>query len=278
MCMKKQQKIRYYTDELIDDFGNPNHTRADVFHSFNYKRGGFPGFFDNMFYYCFAVPYLAMQARFCGYRIVGKNNLKMLKHYVKTNKKGFFVMQNHAGIFDVIENLMLGYPYRVNTVGNSDPLSMPVIRHLVRSLGFVPLPTNIKDLPAFQEILRFYVVDQCQGVSIFPEAHLWPGYTGVRNFKRSSFRYPARFQCPVLPVFCQRRPRSKFVKFLHLRPRVTVYAGSLIYPDANLDFKQNEKIMGDACYNFMKTITETMPHEDNYKYVYAPKNEKEEEK
>lgn len=270
MKKKKEIQIRYYNDELNDDFGNPNHSRKDVFHSFDYKRHGFPKIGDNIFYYGFAIPALSTLGRIMGYKIIGKHNLKTLKHYVKNQKKGFFIYSNHAGIYDVIENLMLGYPRRVNTIGYSDPLSIPVARHLVRSLGFLPLPTNIRDLPEFQSILEYYVLKEAQGISLFPEAHLWPYYTNVRNFKRSSFRYPALFNVPTIPVFNQRRERKGFWK-LFPQPRVTMYVGPLIFPDPNLSFKENQKMIGDKTYEFMKTIADNVPHEDRVKYVYKEK-------
>lgn len=67
---------------------------------------------------------------------------------------------------------------------------------------------------------------------IYPEAHIWPFYTGIRPFPDTSFRYPVQQK---LPVFCltntyQRRGKS------HI-PQIVTYLDGPFYPDAELPAK-----------------------------------------
>lgn len=37
-------------------------------------------------------------------------------------------------------------------------------------------------------------------MTIYPEAHIWPYYTGIRPFKAVSFQYPVKLKCPVFAL------------------------------------------------------------------------------
>ena len=61
-------------------------------------------------------------------------------------------------------------------------------------------------------------------IMIYPEAHIWPFYTGIRPFPDTSFRYPVQQK---LPVFCltntyQRRGKS------HI-PQIVTYLRDQVY-------------------------------------------------
>jgi 1-acyl-sn-glycerol-3-phosphate acyltransferase len=185
-------------------------------------------------------------------------------------KTGYFIYANHVSSFDVASMIIFGLPRRIDFVGYSDPLTMPFVRRIIRPLGFLPLPTNPLDLVKFQEVLEYYTVKNNEAVVLFPEAHIWPQYTGIRDFKRSSFRYPAKFNRPILPIFFARRPKRGIYRLKRKNP-VSVYIGDFIYPKDELSMKENEKYLGDECYKWMKNISETVPMDSTIDYVYIDK-------
>ena len=96
-----------------------------------------------------------------------------------------------------------------------------------------------------EEIGKKITAKKC--VMIYPEAHIWPYYTGIRPFRELSFRYPVQYQTPV---FCltntyQKRRFSK-------RPRIVTYIDGPFYPDGTLSMKQQKQKLRDEVYERMK--------------------------
>lgn len=261
----KRKIIRYYSDEINDDFGG-KHSRPNVYGTYKFERKGFDDFICKVFTFAIAVPLVWILTRFHGINEKNKKNLKAIKRY----KGGFFMYANHAGTLDVIENTILSAPKRVNHVGFSDPLTIPVAKHLVRALGYIPLPEDIHDYKKYEEVMWDYAKNQNEIICFYPEAHIWPGFTGVRNFKSVSFRYPAKFNMPAVPVFCMRRKKRGIFKFMLGNP-FDVYIGPMFFPKEELSMKENEIYLRDCCYNWMKNIVDNHPGESNIEYVYIPK-------
>lgn len=62
---------------------------------------------------------------------------------------------------------------------------------------------------------------------IYPEAHIWPYYNGIRPFPDTAFAYPVREQVPAVGVVVVYRQR----KLLRcLPPCITVVVGEPVYP------------------------------------------------
>ena len=66
-------------------------------------------------------------------------------------------------------------------------------------MGAIPLPTKISGMRKFYDAVEHY--HKSSNITIFPEAHIWPYYTGVRPFSDASFAYPVQMQAPVIAFF-----------------------------------------------------------------------------
>lgn len=269
--MKDHKKPIYYFNELEDDFGK-KHIATNLYHGqVVIQRKGFYSLVSNLFFYLIAVPIVYCLMKLKGVKIRGKENIRKLKF----EKKGFYIYSNHAGIFDTTIQYIISLPRRNETIGYSDAESNPGLRFIVPLLGYIPLPTDVHDMRKFNDAMKFYL-EKNHTITIYPEAHIWPTYTKIRNFKRVSFRYPATFNVPILPVFYARRVRKGFWK-LFSHPRITCLIGEPIYPDSSLSVKENAQQMGDKCYEALKALSESIPQEEYWKYVYRPTNAVEEE-
>ena len=82
---------------------------------------------------------------------------------------------------------------------------------------------------------------------IYPEAHIWPFYTGIRPFKDTSFRYPVQQKLPVFSLTntYQKRRYSK-------KPKMVTYIDGPFYADASLPVRQQKKMLRDQVYEIMK--------------------------
>ena len=63
----------------------------------------------------------------------------------------------------------------------------------------LPIPDDIDNLKRLKDAIRT-LVNKNEVILIYPEAHIWPYYTKIRNFKDVSFTYPAEFNKPVVPA------------------------------------------------------------------------------
>lgn len=254
----------YYSDELNDDFASNNTKRAEVYGRVHIEREGFYAFVSNVFFYCVAIPIAFPLFFLTGVLFKKSPEFKALKK----SKAPYFFMANHAGVKDVIGNYLLALPRRSNTVGYSNAEDGFFLRHLVPLLGFIPVPDDLHQIGLFNHALKWSV--SCgQPVSVFPEAHLWPTYTKVRNFSKTSFRYPVRFGVPVVPVFYARRKRRGFWR-LFKHPRVTVLVGKPIYPDASLPEAARVQKLRDETYEALVALSQSLPQEEYWHYVYRP--------
>lgn len=264
--MAKRDHPVFYSDEINDDFGK-RHIRVDAYKGKkSMVRKGLYAFVSNLFYYSVVVPLLFPFLHLSGFKIQGKENLKAIRNATKGR---FFLYANHAGVKDVIGNYLLAFPYRLTTIGYSDAMDKGIRRWLVPLLGYLPLPVDLHDLGKFLNAMKYYLNEKKQPIAIFPEAHLWPQYTGVRNFKRASFRYPVSLDVPVLPVFYARRKRKGLWK-LFPKPRITAIIGKPIYPPKGMDVSFATKAMGDACYESLLAMSKSIEQEEYWHYVYRP--------
>ena len=151
-------------------------------------------------------------------------------------------------------------------VADQDATSIRGIRYLVQSLGCIPVPETPSEHKKFVDCLR-YRIKQKRGISIFPEAHIWPYSTHIRPFKDDSFVYPCELEAPVVPV-CVTYRKRKFRK--KMAPAVTVHVGKPVYPDMSLDLASRRKKLRDHVYYFMLDTSAEDENEEYIAYVRKP--------
>ena len=117
-------------------------------------------------------------------------------------------------------------------------------------LGGIPIATSLHGMKGFTEALKNYS-DRGKVVMIYPEAHIWPYYTGIRPFKDVSFKYPAK---DGRPVFCFTRVFEK--RRFSRRPKVAVYVDGPFFPQDGFSVKQNQKYLRECVYETMKKRAE----------------------
>lgn len=249
----KKSKTIYWKDELNDDFDEVGLKRPSVPKRYRYLRRFHVSAW--LTYYLLAKPILGLYCFFHGIRVKGKENLKKLK------KTGYFLYSNHVAITDVFKfaSYAIGAK-RVNIIGYSDALSLKIIRPLIRGLGYLPIPDDLENMKKLKDAVH-KLVDKKEIVLIYPEAHIWPYYTKIRNFKDVSFSYPAEFNKPVLPaVTIWRGKQGK-------KPKQTIIFGKPIFPNPELTPLENKKFLHEQCLLEMKEISNKYPQVEYIKYI-----------
>lgn len=225
--MKRKQespKIIYYTNELEDEFSEATITPRRIDGAYDYEGGLLRKLGRGFWYFALAKPlaFVFLKLKF-RHKIINKN---CMKH---ADKQGFFLYGNHTNVIaDALIPTMIGHPASVYVIVHANNVSMPVLGKITPSLGALPLPDDKEAVKHFNTaIANKITAGKC--IAIYPEAHIWPYYTKIREFKDSSFRYPVQYNTPV---YCftntyQKRKHSN-------TPQIVTYVDGPFYPDETL--------------------------------------------
>ena len=169
--------------------------------------------------------------------------------------KGFFVYGNHTQEFgDPMIALALGFrpvKRRIRALCAPSNLGVPGIGPLIPYLGGIPIAPGRDGLQETEKAVS-WCCNNAQPVVIFPEAHVWPWYTGIRPFSSASFHYPVQENLPVfaMTVTYQKRRRGS-------RPRTTIYIDGPWIPDPALPEREQKKTLCETVRLAMEVRSES---------------------
>lgn len=240
-----EKRIIYYKDELNDEFSAAQINTKKIDEKYNYEGGVFRNIARIFFYYILAKPmaYIYLKIKY-HHKIVNKECLK------KAKETGCFLYGNHTNqIADALIPSMICHPKGAYVIVHADNVSMPFLGKITPSLGAIPLPDDRKALKNFLGKIKSLISEK-KCITIYPEAHIWPYYTKIRNFEDSSFRYPV--ECGV-PVFCfvntyQKRKNSK-------KSKIVTYIDGPFYSDTKLSKKEQKIQLHESVLNSMKEMS-----------------------
>ncbi len=232
----------YYSDEQNDDFAGTQIVRRRVGPDFPFVHRSplwrAAAFF---LYYFLALPAVfVVNKLWYGMRIRNRKAVRGLRD-------GFFLYGNHTQRFaDVTCPSLLAFPKKAYVVAGAEAVSIRGIGWLVQMLGGLILPTEVSGMRGFLQA----VAQRCrerQAIAVFPEAHIWPYYTGIRPFPAASFDYPVRSGRPAV-AFCITY-RKRLLPFLP--PAITVTLSEPFYRDPALGDREARQDLRDRAYAFL---------------------------
>ena len=209
------RKTIYYHDPLHDDFAPTNgHIRPKpIGADFPYEHPS-PVWQALAFvvYRLIMTPFLFLYCKLVfGLRIENRKALRELPG-------GYFLYGNHTNtLADAFIPTLLAFPRRANIVTAADTVSIPGVRNIVQMLGAVPLADTIDGTRQFLAAIHRRL-ERRQAVMIYPEAHIWPYYNGIRPFPDTAFAYPVREQVPAVGVVVVYRQRKRCERPVLSRP------------------------------------------------------------
>lgn len=248
--MDKRQVI-YYSDELNDEFSTAQISPRKIDERYVYIHNSLFKRFTHFFWYrIIATPIAFAYVKFVfGHRVVGKEKLK--KHY----HEGYFMFGNHTqDIADPFIPNVINFPETDYIVVHPNNVSMPVLGKITPSLGALPIPDGLKAHRNFQNAIDT-LISRGKCVVVYPEAHIWPYYTGIRDFRDTSFAYPANLGAPV---YCFTNTYHKRRFFKH--PRIITHIDGPFYPDMEKPPKARKKELRDKVYKAMCKQAEKSDH------------------
>ncbi len=216
----------------------------------NYRfvnRNIFFRFFSNLLFYLVALPLLDLVSKlFFGLRIEGKRNLRYLKG-------GAITVTNHIHVLDSPMVACCLFPRKPFFATLKSNFEIPVIRHLVRLLGGVPIPESPKALHAFMESMR-KELEKGRVVHFYPEASLWPWHDELRPFRNGAFHLAVKSDVPVVPMVFTYRDAGKLRRKLRKKPLITMKVGQPAYPQQTGSERARVLEMRSAVRNTMEAL------------------------
>lgn len=219
-----------------------------------YSAGLFRGF--KVFARFYARFYLHM-------KIVGREKFKKVKG------SGYVIYANHTNPFHDAFSPALVADRRIFTIISPVNLKLPGIGKYLPMIGGVPLGTNNDEKKAMNEAVDKRL-RQKKCLVIYPEAHVWPYYTGIRKFPAGdkSFKYAVRNN---LPIFTMTTTYHKSKVKGQERPDMIVYVDGPFYPDAKKTEDENRANLAKKAYDSMVKNSK----KNTYEYFeYKKKEEK----
>ncbi len=238
-----KRKIIYYEDEINDEFSEAVLDCPVIDENYVYCHNSSLKRFAHFFWYrIIAMPlaFIYTKAKF-HHKIVGAEIMKPHRDC------GFFIYGNHTqDIGDALMPNMIEKGKDKYFVVNPANLNAPVVGRVTPYLGALPLPGNLKANKSFLEAMKRRINERA-AIVIYPEAHIWPYYTGIRPFSDASFSYPVKLNSPV---FCftntyQKRKHSK-------KARIVTYVDGPFFPDNTLSPRKSRQKLRDEVYEKMR--------------------------
>lgn len=173
--------------------------------------------------------------------VVGKEKLKAAEG------KGYFIYGNHTQAFgDVVLPLTIIPAKNYYAIGAQANWGIPILGKLV--LPYFGLPVG-KSLNQSGKLIKAVsaLIKEKKTIVIYPEAHVWPYYTKIRPFPKTSMHFPVALQAPSFTMTTT-YSKPRYGK----RPQITVYLDGPFYPDPHLEKKQAQQKLHEQVYQAMQ--------------------------
>ena len=257
--MEEKQQIYYYQNELEDDFAKMNVKVVEVNENYKYIHKNpiwniASAFMQNVLSMPIKILYAKIKFNI---KYVGKEKLK------QSRKKGYFIYANHTQPFaDTFIPSLANFPKRNFFIVNPENISMKGLKKIVRLLGAYPIPKNTKAYKNFLIAIK-KTIEKKRSITIYPEAHIWPYYTKIRNFKSVSFKYPVELKTDV---FCI---TNTYHKKKNGKIQIISYIDGPFKADSKLSKKEAQEELRNIVYNKMVKRSQNSDYE---KYIYKKKD------
>ena len=177
---------------------------------------------------------------FLGLKIEGWENLKGL------GARGAVTVSNHVHMMDCSMIDQALWNRRMYYVTLESNFRIPLVRHLIRVFGGVPLSKKPRAMARmFEEMGK--ALKAGAFVQVYPEGVLHPYYQGLRPFKRGAFYLAVKNKVPVVPmVIAARKPRGLY-RLYKRKPCLKLTILPPIYPKPFIGQKQAIDMLMEDC-------------------------------
>ena len=124
-----------------------------------------------------------------------------------------------------------------------------------RNCDTLPLSSSAKTMVEFMKAVDT-ILQRKDFILIYPEQSMWWNYKKPKPLKDGAFKFAVRNDVPVLPIFITMEDSSIIQDDGFPVQKYTINIEKPIYPDKNLNKKQNINMMRDKNFDVWKNIYE----------------------
>ena len=252
-----KDKQTYYYSSLDDEVSLETLEEIKIDENYKYiPTNPFVKFFSFIYYRFIIFPIAFLYCKF--FKRIKYENKKILK---KAKKTGYFIYGNHThSISDAFSPSIITPTKKPYIIVNSKNLNLPIIKKSTKHLGALPLPNSITATKNFMKALEEKILAK-HPIIIYPEAKIWPCFTGLTNFKIASFKYPVKFNVPCFTY------TTTYQKTKKNKCKMVIYVDGPFYPDTSLSIKEKEQDLYKKVYSKMKERT-SLSNFETHNYIY----------
>ncbi|MBQ6375483.1 1-acyl-sn-glycerol-3-phosphate acyltransferase [Candidatus Saccharibacteria bacterium] len=261
--MPENERVFYYTseeDDPIQTDEQEKHVEVGLPEGYEFiPRNVFVRMYAAVLYRIFWVFGEWYERRYWGVKVHGREKLRAAKG------KGYVLYANHTNPFHDVFGPAIAADRRIFTVISPVNLKVPGIGKFLPLIGGMPLGKTPEEKKAFNEAVDERL-KQKKVLVIYPEAHVWPYYTGVRKFPAGdrSFKYATRNNLPIYTLTTTYHKR-KDQKHGDL-PRMELYIDGPFVMDKKLDEDANRAKLAHEAYESMKKNAKNSTYE-YFRYI-----------
>ena len=260
--MADKNKTIYYSDELNDDFASLGIKKKPLGDDFEYIHKNI------LWNTCSFVIYrmIAQPLVFVFVKVAHRQRFKNRKVLKTARKTGAFIYANHTNmLLDAFVPNIVKLRKRGYILVGPDTTSIPGLKNIVEMVGAIPLGQTLSENKEVLECINHRIAKNKGFITIYPEAHIWPYYTGIRDFKAGSFSYPCYTDTPVFAMTnCYQK------KLIGKHPKVVTFVDGPFYPDKNLPMKERKEKLRKQCYD---TMVKRAKENSTYSYIVYEKKD-----
>lgn len=239
----KEKKVRYYCS-FDDDFEHSANQSYELPDDYKWVRNDLGSRILSALIYGLAVLFSSVYCKcFLHMKVKGRKKLKGIQG-------GFFIYGNHTQpVGDVFIPALCVLPKRIYTVVSTANYGIPVIGKILPYLGALPIVGSLHGMKELSKAME----QRLKGghpIVIYPEAHVWEYYTGIRPFPDTSFKYPVKFNCPAFAMTVTYR-KSKFFR----KPLMEVFLDGPFYAEG-VSVKEKAADLHSKVFSAMKQRSE----------------------
>ena len=265
--MEPKRTVRY-SDLLNDDFAGTKINTRPVGKDFPFVHRSFLwNLLSFIVYYLIAAPIAFLVCKlYLGLRFENRKVLRSLR------KTGYVLYGNHTRAIDALIPPMAAFPKKAYIIAGPDAVSLPGLKNIVQMLGAIPLPSDFSGMRNFMSAVSLRLQKK-NCLAIYPEAHIWPFYTGIRPFSDASFLYPVKEKVPAVAMVTTYRRRRGLFRFCE-KPGMTVTFSEPIYPCLDSSPRVAQHELREKVFHFMTEVSSSKENLEYIRYVPAEPPEK----
>jgi 1-acyl-sn-glycerol-3-phosphate acyltransferase len=191
-----------------------------------------------------------------GYKITGRKNLRLVKG------RGAVTVCNHVHPMDctMIDMALLGHRVYYPTIAAN--FKIPVIRHVIRTLGAVPIAGGSRLAELFGAMDT--AIKRGDYVQLYPESVMRPYKQGLGRFQDGAFYLAVRACAPVVPmVLTYHRPRGLY-RLYKKKPCIHVNILPPVEPPCEGTRREKINRLRDTCEQIMRDAIEQIGEADAF--------------